>query len=185
MDTSKNLNLTDFSLSIADMREGFHEDVELADKVVRVIHTLIQQLKPVLRYVATPILIVNTGIDSQYCCARGVKEGKISTRYVRAVEIGKNSKIFPTDDVVLFLREDGEFFSSSERECCTTDFHHYHFQTLREKSWEDLILHYPINQLIDKLQRVFDDTKEKREKHLASIAERSDKLDRIMEILES
>lgn len=188
MDTSNNLT----SFSVMELRtSGFPDEAALAEKAEQILWGLVDQLKPVLRYIANPIPII-AGVAGPPGCKDIVNP--FDPEYYqglseRAVELGKNPK--STLSSILFLGEDGEFFTAEECPFAPKNSRHFHYK----KSWGDLrkiVLYdkwvgswdeYPFDYLIAHLQAAFHKAKEKREKHLASIAERSSKLDQIMEIL--
>lgn len=181
MDTSNNLK--DFSFSIVQLRvSGLPGDGELADKAIQVIEGIVQQLKPILRYITVPTLPIIAGKPNQFVfCEKIVPNHYLfkDAKRRRAIEIGKNPNKNTFSRSVLYLGENGKFFEAEECFYAPSNSRHFHDIEDITACW----ITYPVDFMINQLQAALHEAMEKRENHLASIAERSAKLDQIMEIL--
>ena len=162
------------NFEVAKLREsGFPEDAELAEKAEKVVELLVKELKPVLRYIAIPFLVKKTNVSPPSS--------------FRAIEI-ICFKRYPAEELeYLFLSEDGIFFTAKEIKASQYSHEKDYYQPTATgendilSTWRAI----PFNEFTASLEEALRQAKEKREKHLASIAERSARLDKIMEILKS
>lgn len=146
-------------ISIKMMQESiFPDERELAGKTEQALKELINKLKPILSYVCKPI-------NSSF----------------RGIEIGKNP-IKTLEKRSLFLTENGNFMTKVEGERLLGEDD---FRDLNTQNYLGRWTEYPFEYLLDRLQAILVGAEEKKEKHLASIAERRAKLDKIIEILKS
>lgn len=174
MDTSNN-RMIDLETS------QFVEDRELAKEVTTVVATLIEKLKPILRYIAAPVPVVKEWSDRD--CRN------LNFHYVNPYSSGYRAVMFPKDILVpelkscvqyyvkLFLDQNGQFFTA--KVCQWSRQEHYHLQRSEGDEWKYIIL----EELMQILQQTLLQTEEKREQHLQDIRDRREKLDKILEIL--
>lgn len=181
MDTSNNLK--DFSFSIVQLRVGgLPGDGELADKAIQIIEGIVQQLKPILRYITFPIPPTINGNPDQFALCANIVPGHYlieNTKRRRAIEIGKDSNKNISSRSTLYLGENGEFFKAEECSYAPSNQRHSHNIEDINNCW----ITYPVGLIINKLQAALHEAMEKRENHLSSVAERSAKLDQIIAIL--
>lgn len=155
MDTSNSQNFQDFR--VIDLERSQHsEDRELAVKAEEVVKVLIEKLKPVLRYIATPVPF----IQGDY---RAITLGEIG-------EAGRGG--------TLFLCENGHFIIG-ELDSFSKDPDHYQFRSSGSDQWKLI----PLGVLIASLEKALREAEEKREQHLQAVKERREKLDEILQIL--
>ena len=155
MDTSNNQNFQDFK--VIDLEKSQHsEDRELAVKAEEVVKVLIEKLKPVLRYIATPVPF----IQGDY---RAIALGEMG-------EAGRGG--------TLFLLENGHFIVGELDSSCK-DPNHYQFRSSGSDLWKLI----PLGVLIASLEKALREAEEKREQHLQAVKERREKLDEILQIL--
>ena len=148
------------------MTSGFAEEKELAEKMAKVVDEIVTEIKPVLKYVSQPIPLLE---DDQHCPSR------VPRLDTRGVEIDRIRESGSGITRCIFLGEDGKFFTSK---LCSGG--HYQGQSGNmHYSWQLV----PLEKLIEGLQKIFQAATQKREHHLASIRERSEKLDTVLAIL--
>jgi hypothetical protein len=155
MDTSNNLN---FSLLEA-MGSEYEEERALAEKAYAIVDRLVEQLKPIMKYISKP-LCKNPRFQD-----RGIL---IYDDYTEESDSLLRNRIFLLSNgkFIVFTgsrEKDPEKFAAGERE------------------WDS----FNVSWIITGLQVILAGAVRMREKHLKSIEERSKKLDKIMEILES
>lgn len=149
------------------MTSGFAEEKELAEKMAKVVEEIVAEIRPVLKYVSQPIPLLEETEHNPDRVARFDERG---------VEI--YTVTFESGDKCVFLGEDGKFFAA--KACYTNGWHHYHGRSGdMQYSWQLV----PLEKLIEGLQKIFQAATQKREHHLASVRERSEKLDTVLAIL--
>lgn len=157
------------------MTSKFDEERALAIKAREVIGTLVDQLKPILKYVATLPQFLD---ESETNCRRS----HLPLRDKRALYLLEGPEgPDRTTLLYLFLSEEGKFLTASK--CTLSPPHdHYHYFELEggnRLTWE----RFPFQQLLTSLQQAVQKAIEKREGHLASIRERREMLDEILEVI--
>ncbi len=172
---------TDFL--VADLiGRGWTEDREpeeraLIEKASVVVREIVAQLRPILRYVSEEVL-VSTDPDgpckSQRAqCIPGIPVG---TRWLRAIEVFE-LRAEPRE--VLFLAEGGVFFVA--RLCMSSHSRHFHEAWREGERWTWQLA--PFAALLQTLRDKLGEAEDRREKHLASIRERSKMLDRVLAVI--
>lgn len=159
----------DFTVSEL-MRSPHKEDKTLAETAREIIRKTVSNVKPILRYVSEPVYYHNP----YHAC---VTKGKVRASLI----VGFKAKTENDNPHDLFLTDTGHFFRANR---CGS---HYTKWSPEEDSsgncpdtWELL----PFDKVVEGLRSALKVAEEKREKHLAAIRERSQKLDEIMAILE-
>ncbi len=132
---------------------GHPEDLELAKKYWEVLKALMNTLRPLVRYVVSPLLFQNErgGTVSKRAVGIGLIDGELS----------------------VYLDDKGNIFTARDKEICPTS----------ENDSIVMLGCLPILDIFSSLQTILHEAKEKHEKHVASIAEQTAKLDEIMAIL--
>jgi len=182
MDTSNSSSSKDFR--VYDLQKSWSAaDSELAEKVQKVMATLIEKLKPVLRYLTVPVPVLDFDVEEN--CNRPNLHIVNPYSGHRAIELFEIEGIRQGTVEMLFLREDGKFFTAIR---CPFHPHqmHYHGRRIQQdnifisaSTWELA----PFEKLIASLNGVLRQAEEKRQQHLQSIRERREKLDEILEII--
>lgn len=146
----------------------FSEERDLADKIKIVFEQLAENLKPILKYISTSYEIyASTTLDG---FTRGCRNK------VRAIEVCQHKGNY------LLLREDGVFFL-----CVKTSIGEpgkFRAENTSRVAPYTTWGKFPFEMALASLQRYLKTAQEKREKHLASIRERREDLDKILAILQ-
>ncbi|MEK7629206.1 MAG: hypothetical protein AAB394_01635 [Patescibacteria group bacterium] len=133
------------------------EDACLGDKLWSVVEAVVRELLPVLRYIAAPrFLWKKDGSGAGYTC--------------HCIKIGRNRL-----GANIYLDGNGGTFGTE-----TEDDKEY---VLSTHNTPYMLRSLPFEDLITSLQEMLQKAIEKRTQHLASLNERSQKLDEIMAIL--
>lgn len=174
MDTSINQGRQDFRI-IDIVSRDLPGDIELAMKAKEAIYLLVQGVKPILRYVASP-LSFNLDYSCEGLLPRFKTERVIQLDLLSALG-SHTASPYPYAEF-LFMDEKGYFFSAIQ--CHEKGTAHFHVRKpVQELPMEDCLF----GAVMGSLQKVVKAVKEKREQHLASINEHSEKLDEIIAIL--
>lgn len=166
MDTS---NSSDFR-PIDLLNSAHQEDIELYKRTIDIVEKIVGELKPVLKYVSGPIEFCGKDGTTKACEVKNT----IRALYICDVDkefVGKGN-VFEGD--YLFLNEAGNFFVAR-------NMHGNHYWYHVGGGWQYL----SFEKLIQSLRGVLQVAISRREAHLATIKVRSEKLDKIVEILKS
>lgn len=177
MDTSNSFRVFDLK------RSQFPEDLELAIKARGVVIALIEKLKPLLRHIAVPVPVVDYGPEN---CSK--PNFHIGNPYGsdRAIKLFEVESVDPGLEEMLFLSENGGFFTAWHCRSSQPQKDHYHMtrcQAKIERSyWESWEL-APFDKLIASLDKAFRQGEEKQQQYLQGIKERREMMDEILEII--
>lgn len=148
------------------------EEKVLIEKANTAVREIVSKLRPVLRYISEEVL-VSPDFDEP-CKEHGVlADLPVRVKGLRAVEV---FELEPEPRKVLFLSEDGTFFVASL--CMSTRRRHFHELWREGERWTWQLV--PFGALLEGLQSKLQAAVDRREKHLASIREHSDMLDRVL-----
>ena len=174
MDTSNN---QDFR--IIDLLTSQHpEDHELANRAIEVIGKLIEELKPVLRYIVAPVPVVDECTDAD-CLMPNFR------RYMNVYGAGHRAIIFlPSIQLfdALFIDQNGSFFTANKCSNVSANFH-YHPRLKRAEREPSAWQYVYFGLLLNFLRVALKAAEQKKEEHLESIRVRREKLDKIMKII--
>jgi len=174
MDTS--ISSKDFR--VADlMRSEWDEEKELAVNARRVIETLVDRLKPILKYVA---ILREFGDITEAMCQNYRFTPNFQVHPKRVLHLLEGTEE-ATLYLHLFLSEEGKFFIATK---CSRHRAPEHYHVFEAKgrgllTWEA----FSFQQLLTSLQEALQKATEKRETHLESIRERRKILDEMLEVL--
>jgi len=170
MDTSNsiqgNFRLNDLLYS------GHSEDRELAQKAIQIVAAIVEQLKPILRYITIPVCLTDEEIS--FCKNPSSWVAGTSTKVFKLLEVDSADPQYPR---YVFLDEGGDFFVATH---CPYGGHFHDVDRNREAHWGNVAF----DKLLSELQRVLTEAKQKREQHLESVTKRSAMMDDIMKIVE-
>lgn len=171
MDTSSNSDFRPIDL----LKSGLPENRELYDKSAYIVQGIVNELKPLMKYLSHPVLLCH---PRNYRC----EVEKVRAMVVCGVDIEFVGKILHGD--VLYLDESGQFFVAKaahtvqEDKSSEKEFHYTDEQV--GMGWQYL----SFEMLVKSLKNALTAGIEKREKHLASLKTRHKKLDKILNILQ-
>ena len=185
MDTSiSSVDFYPFELLMSDDPE----EHALGMKAKKVVVGILEELRPILKYVVAPLAVLPEGYALDGCgyskkkrCPNNIGDPYYSQ--LRGVKLCVVKTYRPDISGVLFLGENGQLFTSVR--CPDPEPEHYHdqYDVTQSGMAADTWGRAKFGELIAALKQMLADATCKRETHLASIRERSEKLDEMLAIL--
>jgi len=179
MDSSNSSKSSDFRMRDLLISQ-FPEDWALARQAEAVMAELIKELKPILRYVAVPVPVMETVITTR-CEDPNIHIVNPYSGY-RSVNLTEDREIPGAGTKTLFLKEDGTFFVATK---CPAKSQPMHFHFNRDEknpngyTWQE----FSFEKLITALKGCLQEATEKRQQHLSALSQRSAMLDKILEVI--
>jgi len=176
MDTSN----SDLNVKVYDLKSSLHpEDQETVKNYEQALKMIIEEIKPILRYICT-VVYFNNLLNGVRCFEVGNFEAYYGNKFT--LFLAENGKFFATREVKeaknkLQIVDMGNIMQGLGYECIPKDI----VTQGDNLTW----IHMPFSELIANIKAVLDQAEQKRREHLETLEKRSRLLGKILETIKT